>query len=119
MAIITPTPQFVSDLTGDSVDVSTVSFALNGTGYEIDLTGDEFDALVARLNEYIENGRRASVNLNAPKRPGRSGNGRVKNGETAKIRAWAQEQGIDVAAKGRIKPEVVSAYNHYNTVTVG
>jgi hypothetical protein len=46
----------------------------------------------------------------------------VKNSETAKIRAWAQEQGIDVAAKGRIKPEVVSAYNQagaYATATVG
>jgi hypothetical protein len=109
MAIITPTPQFVSDLSGQTEDVSTVSFALNGTGYEIDLTGDESDTLFALLHPYVVNGRRASVDLSTPKRT-RSGNGRVKNSETAKIRAWAQEQGIPVAAKGRIKPDVVTAY---------
>lgn len=28
----------------------------------------------------------------------------------AKVRAWAQENGLDVAAKGRIHPDVLSAY---------
>jgi hypothetical protein len=112
MAIITPTPQFISDLSGDSTDVSTVSFALNGTGYEIDLTSTETDDLFSLLHPYVDNGRRASVNLNTAKRTRSSnGNGRVKNSETAQIRAWAQEQGIPVASKGRIKPDVVASYH--------
>jgi hypothetical protein len=114
MAIITPTPQFISDLSGDSTDVSTVSFALNGTGYEIDLTSTEADDLFAQLHAYIENGRRASVNLNAAKRT-RSGNGRGSS-DAKQIREWARGAGVEVPSKGRIP---VAVREQYTSALVG
>ncbi len=36
---------------------------------------------------------------------------------TAQIRAWAVQQGLDVAAKGRLRPEVITAYNEAHRST--
>jgi hypothetical protein len=116
MAVIHPTPQFISDLSGDSVDVQTVSFALNGTATEIDLTGAEYDTLAALLHPYIENGRRASIDLNTPKRS-RSSNGNGRGASDAKqIREWARTQGVEVPSKGRIPAAV---REQYTTALVG
>jgi hypothetical protein len=116
MAVIYPTPQFISDLSGDGTDVSTVSFALNGTGYEIDLTSTEADALFALLHPYVENGRRASIDLNTPKRT-RSSNGNGRGNSDAKqIREWARTQGVEVPSKGRIP---VAVREQYTSALVG
>lgn len=37
---------------------------------------------------------------------------------TATIRAWAQAEGLDVAERGRLKPEILSAYAEANGVAV-
>lgn len=37
---------------------------------------------------------------------------------TATIRAWAQAEGLDVAERGRLKPEILSAYAKANGVAV-
>lgn len=38
----------------------------------------------------------------------------AKNSDTQAIREWAQSQGIEVNARGRIKKEVVDAYKAAN-----
>lgn len=88
--------QLVDDLTGESTDdVSTVRFGLDGAGYEIDLTEDNAKQFRATLVVYVESARRID--------------GRF-DGEAAQIRMWAQENGFEISARGRISGQVVDAY---------
>lgn len=54
----------VSDLSGKDVDPSgeTVTFALDGEAYEIDLSEKEAKALRSALEPYIQSGRRLARN---------------------------------------------------------
>jgi hypothetical protein len=109
MAVIHPAPQFVSDLSAAEVDVRTVSFAFEGTGYEIDLTSAEFDELAVLLHTYIENGRRASIDLSTPRKRAANGNGRGSS-DAKQIREWARGAGVEVPSKGRIPLAVREQY---------
>jgi hypothetical protein len=107
-----------SDISGKEIESGqgeTVSFALDGTSYEIDLTKKEADELRGALKNYVALGRRAS-----PSRPsvGRRGNGGNGSGRTpeelAHVRAWAKENGHEVSERGRIKREVLDAFDAAN-----
>lgn len=78
----------------------TVTFALDGQTYEIDLTNKNADALRKALAPYIAAGTR------------QTGAKRAKTTGTkpAEIRAWAQQQGLDVPARGRIPDSVREAW---------
>jgi hypothetical protein len=85
----------VDDLTGEPA-TETVQFGVDGRHYEIDLTKDNAKHLRAELKAYV----RAARPVAPPKRAE----------EAARIRAWAKENGYDVAPRGRIHREVVEAY---------
>jgi hypothetical protein len=105
--------ELVDDLDGTvSEDISTVSFALNGAQYEIDLTEDNANQLRAALADFIEAARRTG--------------GRVKRGasaakpaarpaadreQTKAIREWARQNGFDLADRGRIPTNVIEAFD--------
>ncbi|GAA1927636.1 hypothetical protein GCM10009716_39480 [Streptomyces sodiiphilus] len=98
----------LDDLDGGEAD-ETVTFALDGKTYEIDLNAANADKLRSVLETYIQAGRKAG---------GRSGRGRggrtaAPSGgsqDTAKIRAWAKEQGYDVNDRGRVPASIREAY---------
>ena len=103
----------VDDLDGGEAD-ETVTFALDGVTYEIDLTTDNADKLRGLLGPYVDNGRRTG---------GRAGRGRAAKGasrggaasqDTAKIRAWAKENGYNVNDRGRVPAEIKAAYEDAN-----
>jgi hypothetical protein len=102
------------DLTGGKA-AETVSFALDGTAYEIDLNKRNAAALRKAMGAYIEAGRPA------PKLTGRRRAARTtaaRTGRPAKnaapsqadIRTWAAEHGIAVSARGRISNAVRDQY---------
>ena len=96
----------IDDLDGSDAD-STVAFALDGTNYEIDLSRDNAEQLREALAPYIQAGRRAA----GGKRGGRRGTASSAQGNrSAQIRAWAQDNGIEVSARGRIPADVVAKY---------
>ena len=89
----------VDDLDGGEAD-ETVTFALDGKSYEIDLTTANADKLRGLLEPFTQGGRRTG---------GRSGGGRGKgrsasagSQDTAKIRAWAKKNGYEVNDRGRV-----------------
>lgn len=94
-----------SDISGKP-DAATVTFGLEDTWFEIDLTDEEHKELEATLKRYLTHGRKA-----------------VKKGEKKKlvpdttpeerekIRAWGQENGFDVPSFGRIPKEVMKAHD--------
>src|SRR5215471_15130197 len=84
----------------------TVRFAIGGAEYEIDLNKKNAAAFRKKLAPFIEHARRAG---RGPRRRGAGGSaaGRERG---AAIRAWANEQGIAVSARGRIPADVVEQY---------
>jgi hypothetical protein len=100
------------DLDGSEAS-ETVSFALDGTSYEIDLNEDNAAKLRDALALYIGHGRKVSGG--GGRRGGRrgaTGAGASGGGGTSakEIREWARENGHEVPERGRIPAEVRSAY---------
>ena len=93
--------ELVDDMDGGAAD-ETVSFALDGVAYEIDLTAENASELREALGVWAGKARRVG---------GRRIAGKSRSGEdTAKIRAWAQDNGYSVGDRGRIPTEVRQAY---------
>ncbi|GHH78623.1 Lsr2 family protein [Kitasatospora indigofera] len=104
------------DLDGGSAD-ETVTFALDGVAYEIDLKSTNADKLRGLLAPYVEKGRKQSGRLTSARRSsGRGAAARPAAGapDTAKIRAWAKEQGLEVNDRGRVPSTVREAYESAN-----
>ena len=102
--------QLVSDLTGEAIadgKGETVTFALDGTTYEIDLTNKEADKFRGVFQDYIAVGRKVG-------RKGASAKRSTSGPAAAEIRAWAQGQGMEVPERGRIPQSVREAYEAAN-----
>ncbi|MFE5794404.1 Lsr2 family protein [Streptomyces roseolus] len=101
----------VDDLDGVEAD-ETVTFALDGKTYEIDLTTANAEKLRGLLEPYTTSGRRTGGRTTAGR-----GKGRVATSgsqDTAKIRAWAKENGMEVNDRGRVPAHVKAAYEDAN-----
>jgi hypothetical protein len=94
----------IDDLDGGEAD-STVRFGLDGTEYEIDLSAAHNDELRKELQQYLEHARRTGTARSASRT--RRGSAAV---DTAKVREWAREQGIEVKDRGRVPANVVEQY---------
>ncbi|TVZ05048.1 Lsr2 family protein [Trebonia kvetii] len=95
---------FIDDLDGSEA-AGTVHFGLDGTEYEIDLTTAHSGELRSALELYIRHARRTGTARRAPRL--RRGNDTV---DTAKVREWAKEQGIEIKDRGRVPATVVEKY---------
>jgi nucleoid-associated protein Lsr2 len=94
----------VDDLDGGEA-AGTVRFGLDGTDYEIDLSAAHSGELRQALGLYVAHARRAGGTGRSAAR-GRRGSAV----DTAKIREWAKEQGIEVKDRGRVPADVVEQY---------
>lgn len=95
----------------DDIDGSeakeTVSFALDGSEYEIDLNEGHASELREALTRFANAGRKVSSGRGRPAVRTKSSQG----GPDAKaVRMWAAENGIPVNTRGRIQAEVVEKY---------
>lgn len=98
--------QLVDDLDGTTSEtVSTVQFGLDGVTYEIDLTDSNAERLRGVFANYVNSGRRTGGRV----KRGSSRNG-AGNNDASKIREWAQANGIELAARGRIPAHVAESY---------
>ncbi|MFI7744073.1 Lsr2 family protein [Kocuria rhizosphaericola] len=93
------------DLEGGPAD-ETIQFGLDGRQYEIDLSTANAEKLREALSPYTTAGRRTQSRFARPTTSRASGG----NPETAKIRAWAKENGHEVSDRGRIHQSVKDAY---------
>ena len=107
----------VDDVDGGEA-AETVSFALDGVSYEIDVSEENASALRDALAPWVGHARRVG---------GRSGGGRARStgsgggsgrsrGSSAgkhdlsDVRAWARDNGYQVSDRGRVSSEVIAAY---------
>lgn len=95
----------------DDIDGSeateTLSFALDGSEYEIDLNEGHASELREALARFTDAGRKVSGGRGRPAARTKSSQG----GPDAKaVRMWAAENGIQVNTRGRIQADVVEKY---------
>ncbi|BAU84203.1 lsr2-like protein [Streptomyces laurentii] len=102
----------VDDLDGVEAD-ETVTFALDGKSYEIDLTTANAEKLRGLLEPYTKNGRRTGGRGAGARGKGRAA-ASAGSPDTAKIRAWAKENGYSVNDRGRVPADIKAAYEDAN-----
>lgn len=98
----------VDDLDGSAAG-ETVSFALDGTSYEIDLNEGNAAALREALSGYVGHARKVTGGSGRRTSSRRSGSGSSSN--TKAVREWGKENGYEVSERGRISAEVQRAYD--------
>src|SRR5579885_2558332 len=99
--------QLIDDLDHGSAD-ETVSFAIDGSGYEIDLSAKNAAKLRDVLAPYVANARRAGRGARPAASSGRRGRPtRGDREQTHAIREWARKNGHKVGEKGRIPASVL------------
>ncbi|WP_035930682.1 histone-like nucleoid-structuring protein Lsr2 [Kocuria rosea] len=94
------------DLDGGPAD-TTLTFALGGKDYEIDLSVANAEKLRDALRPFVAAGRKAPT---AQGRRPRATGTTSSAGETAAIRAWAKTHGHEVSDRGRIHQSIKDAY---------
>jgi hypothetical protein len=102
--------ELTDDTDGKPAD-ETVTFALDGREYEIDLTAKNAAALRKVFDVYVKNGRR--IGGRRPRSSGRAGSSSSPSkGEvdTKAVREWAGKNGYELSARGRIPSNVIEAY---------
>ena len=97
----------VDDLDGTEA-TETVSFALDGSSYEIDLNDANAAALREALGGYVGHARKVT----GASRRGRKASSASSSGSNTKdVREWAKAQGMEVSERGRISADVQQAYD--------
>ena len=89
------------DYDGGTAD-ETVSFALDGAEYEIDLSSKNASGLRDALAPWVRTRKIGGRRKRATKSTG--------SASTSDIRAWALAQGHEVSSRGRVSAEVRDAY---------
>ena len=84
----------------------TISFALDGRSYEIDLNEENAQALRDALAPWIGAGRRVGERTT----PASRGKSARRSSDSADIRRWATEEGIPVSTRGRISADLRARY---------
>lgn len=124
----------IDDLDGESLATTHV-VSINGVTWEIDLSDEHFNEMWALVKPYTDHGR--LVHDKAKRRTSKRTTSTVKsttsppkkrtqkprkttrkakangtaNAENKQIRTWAQEQGLDIAARGAIPKAIVQQYH--------
>ena len=99
----------VDDIDGSEA-TQTVTFALDGVNYEIDLNDDHAAALRETVEEWTVKARRVS----GRRIRRRAGAAPRTASDTQKVREWARANGYEVSDRGRIPASVREAYDAAN-----
>jgi nucleoid-associated protein Lsr2 len=94
----------IDDLDGTSAD-ETVTFACDGSRYEIDLSASNATHLRQALQPFVKNARKSK---SASPRSSRATSHRERS---ADIRTWAKKRGIEINERGRIPASVIEQYD--------
>ena len=98
--------QLIDDISGEDAQ-ETLGFAIDGVEYEIDLAEENAAGLRAALHPFIAHSRRVPGSV-----AGRAGRATTSNREkTQQIREWAEANGYNPSARGRISQAIKKAYD--------
>src|SRR3954453_16707347 len=88
----------------------TVSFALDGTNYEIDLSDKNAQQMREAFSRYVQSARKVGRAVDSRASGGgrsRATGGRMDREQAGAIRDWARKNGHQVSDRGRIPASVV------------
>ncbi len=95
----------VDDVDGGEAS-ETLSFSLENVSYEIDLSAENAAQMRADFQTWTDRARRVTSK--------RAGSTRSRRSDSAKVRAWAKDNGYEVSERGRISSEIREAYTKAN-----
>jgi Lsr2 len=98
--------RLTDDLSGADIPAGkgeTVSFSLDGTSYEIDLTAKNASVLRKALRPYIEAGRAIKGSRRRPV-------GTKVSADSRTVKEWARANGYQVRERGPVPKEILSAF---------
>ena len=98
----------IDDVDGAAAD-ETVTFALDGVTYEIDLTAERASQLRDSFATWVGHARKVGGrSMSGAARPAARRRG---SNDAQAIREWAKAQGLEVSERGRISADVREAYD--------
>jgi hypothetical protein len=100
--------ELTDDVDGEPA-AETVTFALDGVAFEIDLSTKNADELRRTLEPWTGAARKVTT------RAGRNGRTTVMRPadvgvDNKAVRAWARSNGVELSSRGRIPAEIVERY---------
>ncbi len=99
----------IDDLDGSEAD-ETISFAVDGVSYEIDLNSAHAAELRETFAKWIGHARKVGGRRSTPRRSSSTSSSGSRGGDTAAIREWARANGYQVSDRGRVSAEIREAY---------
>ena len=100
----------VDDVDGSEA-TQTITFALDGVSYEIDLNDEHAAALRDAVAPYVGHARRAGGQRRQRSSSRSTAAATTDGPSTKEIREWARENGWDVPDRGRVSSEIREAYD--------
>jgi len=97
----------IDDVDGGPAD-ETVTFALDGVSYEIDLSAANAAELRDAFARWVGHARKVGGRT---ARTRRGAGGRTPSGDSAAIREWARANGFTISDRGRIPANVKEAFD--------
>ncbi|WP_375407213.1 Lsr2 family protein [uncultured Amnibacterium sp.] len=104
--------QLVDDLTNELIEDGSgesVTFALDGVGYTIDLTSEHAYEFRSALSLYVSSARKADA-ASSKVRSAVRGSSAAPKSDLKDVRDWASSNGFAVSSRGRIPANVQEAY---------
>lgn len=96
----------VDDVDGGDAS-ETLTFGLDGSIYEIDLSDENAAKLRAALADWVAKARKVKGSPKAAKAtPGKT----LPKQDLSKVRAWATANGYEVSSRGRVPRDIAQAY---------
>jgi hypothetical protein len=110
--------QLTDDLDGKAIPEGkgeTVRFGVDGQDYEIDLGEKNAQALRDVVAKYVDAGRRVGGGSRGGRpRSERATAARSRDYDPKAVRAWAEAQGLEVSARGRVPSDLVTKFQEAN-----
>jgi len=105
--------ELTDDIDGTKAE-RTVTFAFDGHGYEIELSKKNITVFTKQMSPWVDAARKAgtvksTTQTKATRRNARSAS--AARADKDAIRTWANENGHQVADRGRIARAIVEAYD--------
>lgn len=98
----------VDDIDGGEAE-ETVSFAVDGVSYEIDLSESNAQELRDAFAQWVGHARRVGGRSSGRKAAAKKGAAGARP-DLGEVRAWAREAGYEVSDRGRVSAQVLQAY---------
>ena len=99
---------FEDDLDGSEAE-GTVTFALNGVQYELDLSKKNRDKLLKALEPYVSGDRKVSARATAV-RSSRGAASAPKRHDQSAVREWAKSQHLKISDRDVSPTDVLAKY---------